>query len=123
MNTISLRYNISWTVESYAPIETYKLTYRMLQSGQSKTFPLSNTNSFNNIHPHDDPYKLTNLYNNELILHERFNDNSWSGLSEWREFIIQGNTNEYNHNFIQRVSHLIRNLQPDQYYEAKVMSR
>lgn len=95
----------------------------MVPTGQSKTFPIANPNNFNVIHPNDDPYKLTNLYNNELILSERFNDNSWNGLSDWREFIIQGSTNEYNHNYIQRVSHLIRNLQPDHYYEAKVMSR
>lgn len=84
----------------------------MLQTGQSKTYPLTNPGF--NIHG-DDLYKQYNLYNNDLDLNERYND--------WREFIIQGNVNEYNHNYIQRVSHIIRNLLPDQYYEAKVMSR
>ncbi|KAL5274714.1 LSAMP.2 family protein [Megaselia abdita] len=82
----------------------------MCPTGQSKSYPLANPGF--NIHG-DDAFNQYNIYNNDMDLNERYND--------WREFIIAAK--DYNHNLIQRAYHVIWNLLPDQYYEAKVMSK
>lgn len=42
--------------------------------------------------------------------------------NDWREFNIQA-PNEYAHHYLQSMNHMIRGLDPDHHYEAKVQAR
>lgn len=42
--------------------------------------------------------------------------------NDWREFVIQA-PNEYAHHYLQSMNHMIRGLDPDHHYEARVQAR
>lgn len=61
--------------------------------------------------------------------HRGYNTGAGSGYglqhwnkNDWREFVIQA-PNEYAHHYLQSMNHMIRGLDPDQHYEARVQAR
>lgn len=108
------RYNISWTVDSHSPIEEYKLFFRRSSDEheldnniEQQSQPLqhqSHTHS-NSIYP--------NYRNNYGNLH-------WS-RNDWRDVVLPAIP--LSHLYTQSMSYMIRGLDPDQQYEAKVQAR
>jgi Immunoglobulin I-set domain len=128
------KYNVSWSVESFAPIEEYKLYFRVISHRASDShlmdanfFQQKNKPLFGNGDPGDtyhqppdfgafDPFHTgqqgdTGGFGNHL---------AWNN-DEWRELVIQPQL--YTQRYTQGANYMLRGLEPDQQYEAKIISR
>lgn len=104
------RYNISWSVDSHSPIEEYKLFFRRLPDDHE----LDNTieqPSQPVQHSHGSHFQ--NSYRNPY-------GNHWT-RNDWRDVILPAMPPS--HLFTQSMSYMIRGLDPDQQYEAKVQAK
>lgn len=110
-------YNISWSVDSHSPIEEYKLFFRRSpdehdldnnidQQAQQQQSP-HNYGAANSVHPY------TNRGYGSL--------NHWSSRNDYRDVVLPAIPQS--HLYTQSMSYLIRNLEPDTQYEAKVQAR
>jgi hypothetical protein len=112
---LSLRYNISWTVDSHSPIEEYKLYFRR----SSEEHELDNTIEQQSqalqhqTHSHSNSLYPNNYRNNYGNLHWPRND--------WRDVVLPAMP--LSHLYTQGMSYMIRGLDPDQQYEAKVQAK
>lgn len=102
------RYNISWTVDSHTPIEEFKLSYRR-QQGHDIENNIDNTQQLH----HQSVQTYTNRgYQNTM---------HWTTRNDWRDVVLPAVPLSYQ--YTQGVSYMIRGLDPDQPYEAKVQAR
>lgn len=101
------RYNISWTVDSHTPVEEFKLFFRRLPQGHEIE---------NSIEHPQQPLQHHNgqahRYAN-VIMH-------WS-RNDWRDVVLPAVP--LSHHYTQSMSYMIRGLDPDQQYEARVQAR
>lgn len=101
------RYNISWTVDSHTPVEEFKLFFRRLPQGHDLE---------NSIEHSQQPLQHHNgqahRYGN-VIMH-------WS-RNDWRDVVLPAVP--LSHHYTQSMSYMIRGLDPDQQYEARVQAR
>ncbi|XP_049277796.1 hemicentin-1-like isoform X1 [Anopheles funestus] len=120
------KYNISWIVDSHSPIEEFKLYYRQVDGDTMQTqdgiyldtrkmhhsYAGDNMLDYNRKINSYDSYSYNNGYHN---LHHK-----WS-KTDWRDIVLPAFP--YSHHYTQGMSYLIRGLEPDQQYEARVQSR
>ncbi|XP_050086384.1 neural cell adhesion molecule 2-like [Anopheles aquasalis] len=120
------KYNISWIVDSHSPIEEYKLYYRQVDGDTLQahdgifldnrkthtTYLGDNLLDYNRKISSYDSYAYNTGYHN---LHHK-----WS-KTDWRDIVLPAFP--YSHHYTQGMSYLIRGLEPDQQYEARVQSR
>ncbi|XP_063705258.1 opioid-binding protein/cell adhesion molecule-like [Culicoides brevitarsis] len=104
------KYNISWTVDSYAPVEEYKLFFRRLPDTQTD---LDNRIEQSFEHHH----QYTGVYHTSL--HRGYNAH-WP-RNEWRDVVLPAVP--LSHLYTQSMNYVIRGLDPDQHYEARVQAR
>uniref|UniRef100_A0A1B0D940 Uncharacterized protein n=1 Tax=Phlebotomus papatasi TaxID=29031 RepID=A0A1B0D940_PHLPP len=103
------RYNISWTVDSHSPVEEFKLFFRRVPQGHEID------NSIEQSQP---------LQHQGVIYSQRGYSTGHHWLpprSEWRDVVLPAIP--LSHHFTQGKSYMIRNLDPNQQYEAKVQAR
>ncbi|XP_055678970.1 limbic system-associated membrane protein-like isoform X1 [Lutzomyia longipalpis] len=103
------RYNISWTVDSHTPVEEFKLFFRRVPQGHEID------NSIEQSQP---------LQHQGIIYSQRGGYSSghhWPPRSDWRDVVLPAIP--LSHHFTQGMSYMIRNLDPNQQYEAKVQAR
>ncbi|KAL5274436.1 LSAMP family protein [Megaselia abdita] len=117
------RYNISWTVETHSPIENYKLAFRRLPQGHEV---VGNTlDGLDGIHNQGEfGYGMNQFHHrgfNTGVVGSGYGLQHWN-KNDWREIILDA-PNEYAHHYLQSMSHLIRGLDPDHHYEARVQAR
>lgn len=100
------RYNISWTVDSHTPIEEFKLYFRRLPQGHEIDNSIDQQQSaqHHNVQSH-------RSYGN--LMH-------WS-RNDWRDVVLP--SVPLSHHYTQGMSYMIRGLDPDQQYEARVQAR
>lgn len=112
----SIRYNISWTVDSYAPVEEYKLYFRRLPETQTE---LENRIEQLQSFEHQKTYHQygSNVYHTPV--HRGYNAH-WP-RNEWRDVVLPAVP--LSHLYTQSMSYVIRGLDPDQHYEARVQAR
>uniref|UniRef100_A0A1I8JVM3 Uncharacterized protein n=1 Tax=Anopheles quadriannulatus TaxID=34691 RepID=A0A1I8JVM3_ANOQN len=120
------KYNISWIVDSHSPIEEFKLYYRQVDGDTLQahdgifldnrklhhSYAGDNMLDYNRKINSYDSYSYNNGYHN---LHHK-----WS-KTDWRDIVLPAFP--YSHHYTQGMSYLIRGLEPDQQYEARVQSR
>ncbi|XP_037947418.1 hemicentin-1-like isoform X2 [Teleopsis dalmanni] len=116
------RYNISWTVDSHTPIEEYKLSFRRLPQGHEVD---------NAIDSHSQSSSQSLMYgsHNHRISNGMVMGGSLGGYgsgmhwgrNEWRDVVLPAMP--LSHHYTQGMSYMIRGLDPDQQYEAKVQAR
>uniref|UniRef100_A0A336MRD2 CSON000185 protein n=1 Tax=Culicoides sonorensis TaxID=179676 RepID=A0A336MRD2_CULSO len=110
------RYNISWTVDSYAPVEEYKLYFRRLPES-----PTELDNRIEQLQPfeHQKNYHQygSNIYHTSI--HRSYNAH-WP-RNDWRDVVLPAVP--LSHLYTQSMSYVIRGLDPDQQYEARVQAR
>ncbi|CAO1421392.1 unnamed protein product [Diamesa tonsa] len=110
------RYNVSWTVDSHSPIEEYKLYFRrsseeqeldnnIEQQSQALQHQTQHSHGSNSLYPN-------NYRNNYGNMHWR---------NDWRDVVLPAIP--LSHLYTQSMSYMIRGLDPDQQYEAKVQAR
>ncbi|KAF4523242.1 hypothetical protein B566_EDAN006865 [Ephemera danica] len=99
-------YNISWSVNSYTPVEEFKLFFRKLPDND--TF-MGNHVGVGNSHSERHHMPVMGGYGRGGI-----------GAMEWRDVIINVQRQD---RLSQRVSYLIHGLEPGTDYEAKVQAR
>lgn len=111
----SFRYNISWTVDSHSPIEEYKLFFRRSSEEheldnniEQQSQPLQHQTHSHNLYPSNN---YRNNYGNQL---------HWS-RNDWRDVVLPAIP--LSHLYTQSMSYMIRALDPDQQYEAKVQAK
>ncbi|XP_037043839.1 uncharacterized protein LOC119079866 [Bradysia coprophila] len=108
------QYNISWTVQSFAPILEYRLFFRKQSSS-------------NEIH-----YERLTNHNNYIS--QQFHTSAHERHPEWENIVIPQMYQTYNQhsssqpyhpnlNYRHRMSYLIKNLTPASNYEARVQAR
>ncbi|EEB18285.1 limbic system-associated membrane protein precursor, putative [Pediculus humanus corporis] len=100
-------YNISWIVNSYTPIEEFKLFFRRI--------PETGNQDFMSYHQYSRKYEKrenSSLDHSHHILHNRIHD--------WNDVILPAIPSEL---FSQQMSYLIRGLEPSSQYEARVQAR
>ncbi|KAG5679680.1 hypothetical protein PVAND_009234 [Polypedilum vanderplanki] len=121
------KYNISWTVDSYAPIEEYKLYYKLLSNNPP---PLGYGNHLDIHRPQNtDSYPNHANYMDHMNIHNNQYDSfsSYSTLyrrpqnTDWTDIVLQ--PYPYTTHYTQGMSFIIRDLLPDHQYEAKVIAR
>lgn len=102
----NVRYNISWTVDSHTSIEEFKLYFRRLPQGHEIDNSIDQQQSaqHHNIQSHRN-------YGN--LMH-------WS-RNDWRDVVLP--SVPLSHHYTQGMSYMIRGLDPDQQYEARVQAR
>ncbi|XP_058824560.1 hemicentin-1-like [Topomyia yanbarensis] len=122
------RYNISWIVDSHSPIEEYKLYYRLVDGDilqnhdglymdsrkSHHTYMGGNMLEYDRKITSFDAYSYNNAYNGHNPHHK------WS-KTDWRDVVLPAFP--YSHHYTQGMSYLLRGLEPDQQYEARVQSR
>lgn len=99
-------YNISWAVNSYTPIEEFKLLFRKV--------PIHNDN-VNYQYQHSK--RPTRRQDNDTFGHS---SNQWARSDIWNDVVVPNSPTEQ---FTQQMSYLIRGLEPGTQYEAKVMAK
>ncbi|XP_053690867.1 hemicentin-1 [Sabethes cyaneus] len=123
------RYNISWIVDSHSPIEEYKLYYRLVDGDLLQnhdgvymdnrkthhTYMGGNMLEYDRKITSFDAYSYNNAYGGGHNLHHK-----WS-KTDWRDVVLPAFP--YSHHYTQGMSYLLRGLEPDQQYEARVQSR
>jgi hypothetical protein len=109
-----LRYNISWTVDSHSPIEEYKLYFRR----SSEEHELDNT-----IEQQSQPLQHQTHHGNSLYPNSYRNNygNLHWPRNDWRDVVLPAMP--LSHLYTQGMSYMIRGLDPDQQYEAKVQAK
>lgn len=100
------RYNISWTVDSLTSVEEFKLLFRRQQKGHDIDNSIEQTNQRQSIQ----------LYN-----YQGFGNSLHWPRNDWRDVVLPALPPS--HHLTQSMSYMIRGLEPDQHYEAKVQSR
>ncbi|XP_063709966.1 neural cell adhesion molecule 2-like [Culicoides brevitarsis] len=142
------KYNISWTVDSYAPIEEYRLFYKMVDDlggetnkhlvdthyfdkntgatnylgvKQSSTGFNFNALDIHDKHDYNNPYGSVGGISSSG--YSGYSSNTYGSLSrtDWRDIVLPAIP--FSHHYTQGMSYFIRGLEPDQQYEAKVQSR
>ncbi|XP_055696900.1 limbic system-associated membrane protein-like isoform X1 [Phlebotomus papatasi] len=112
------KYNISWTVDCFTPIEEYKLYYKPIFSSQDQGHQMYGPKLRSPFIPQDQPpspaYDTFNY-------HAGYGNAIHWGKNEWRDILLAA-VPQSKH-YTQGMSYVIRNLDPDQQYEAKVQSR
>lgn len=106
MRSLRDRYNISWTVDSHTPIEEFKLYFRRLPQGHE----IDNNIDQQQSAQHHSAQQHRNYGN---LMH-------WS-RNDWRDVVLP--SVPLSHHYTQGMSYLIRGLDPDQQYEARVQAR
>ncbi|XP_055384534.1 lachesin [Condylostylus longicornis] len=110
------RYNISWTVDSHSPVEEFKLFFRRLPQGHEvdntieQSQPLHLSSSSSQIYSNSNSHMHRGGYIN---MHWPRND--------WRDVVLPAVP--LSHHYTQGMSYMIRGLDPDQHYEARVQAR
>lgn len=104
------RYNISWTVDSHTPIEEFKLYFRRLPQGHDIDNSIDQQQQQPLQHTHRDTQSHRNYGN---LMH-------WS-RNDWRDVVLP--SVPLSHHYTQGMSYMIRGLDPDQQYEARVQAR
>lgn len=102
------RYNISWTVDSHTPIEEFKLYFRRLPQGHEIENSIEQTQQQLQQHHSIQSHRG---YGN--LMH-------WS-RNDWRDVVLPAVP--LSHHYTQGMSYMIRGLDPDQQYEARVQAR
>ncbi|XP_061386842.1 lachesin [Musca vetustissima] len=145
------RYNISWTVESHAPIEEYKLSFRRLQQGQEvdNSIDSHGSSSSSSSSSSLQMYGGGIIGSSDSIHNYRLGGISGSsslgsmggggmgigggygsygagnvihwGRNDWRDVVLPAIP--ISHHYTQGMSYMIRGLDPDQHYEATVQAR
>lgn len=100
------RYNISWTVDSHTPIEEFKLYFRRLPQGHDID------NSIDQQQP---------LQHHNSQSHRNFGNLMHWSRNDWRDVVLP--SVPPSHHYTQGMSYMIRGLDPDQQYEARVQAR
>lgn len=100
------RYNISWTVDSHTPIEEFKLFYRRLPQGHDID------NSIDQQQP---------LQHHSSQSHRNYGNLMHWSRNDWRDVVLP--SVPPSHHYTQGMSYLIRGLDPDVQYEARVQAR
>ncbi|CRK97731.1 CLUMA_CG011111, isoform A [Clunio marinus] len=118
------KYNISWTVDSYAPIEEYKLYYKMLthnsagfQNHLDASMDTKNVDSYPshaNYKDNSNTFDSFSSYSNGYGVYHR-------PTTDWIDLVLQ--PYPFSTHYTQGMSYTIKNLEPDQQYEAKVIAR
>ncbi|KAG4075949.1 hypothetical protein HA402_003775 [Bradysia odoriphaga] len=103
------RYNISWTVDSHTPIEEFKLFYRRLPQGHDVE------NAIEQSQPLQQQHQSVQTYTH------RGYGNSMHWRNDWRDVVLPAVP--LSHHYTQGMSYMIRGLDADQQYEAKVQAR
>ncbi|XP_029726433.1 hemicentin-1 isoform X2 [Aedes albopictus] len=126
------RYNISWVVDSHSPVEEFKLYYRLVDGDILQTHDGIYVDERKSHHPYIpgnmldydrkitsfEPYSYNNAYNGGG--HGMHRGTRWS-KTDWRDVVLPAFP--YSHHYTQGMSYLLRGLDPDQQYEARVQSR
>ncbi|KAL1457818.1 hypothetical protein WDU94_008010 [Cyamophila willieti] len=100
-------YNITWAVNSYTPIEEFKLLFRKV--------PVHNDN-VNYQYQHSK--RPTRRQDNDTFGSHL--SNQWARSDIWNDVVVPNSPTEQ---FTQQMSYLIRGLEPGTQYEAKVMAK
>ncbi|XP_017849159.1 lachesin isoform X2 [Drosophila busckii] len=120
------RYNISWVVDSHAPIEEYKLSFRKLPQGHEvvdNAIDSQGSSSSSSSSSSGATYGTSNhnrMTNNMANYGGYGNLMRW-GHNDWRDVVLPAVP--LSHHYTQGMSYLVRGLDPDQQYEATVQSR
>ncbi|XP_050438441.1 neurotrimin-like isoform X2 [Adelges cooleyi] len=101
-------YNLSWTVDSYTPIEEFKLFYKKV------LLP----NEVDTRNQYQWPKKPRNDYNDAMLGTPIYGYNSMR--NEWNDVVLPALPSEQ---FTHRMSYIIRGLEAGSEYEAKVMAK
>ncbi|XP_055605555.1 neural cell adhesion molecule 2-like [Uranotaenia lowii] len=138
------RYNISWIVDSHSPIEEYKLYYRLVDGDVLAGHEGLYMDAINRKTHHT--YMGTNMleYDRKIPAMDAYSFNGGGGggsgivgmgsgsygghnmhhkwsRTDWRDVVLPAFP--YSHHYTQGMSYLLRGLEPDQQYEARVQSR
>lgn len=105
-HSLSRRYNISWTVDSHTPIEEFKLYFRRLPQGHDID------NSIDQQQP---------LQHHTSQSHRNYGNLMHWSRNDWRDVVLP--SVPPSHHYTQGMSYMIRGLDPDQQYEARVQAR
>ncbi|XP_059218063.1 uncharacterized protein LOC106092858 isoform X2 [Stomoxys calcitrans] len=147
------RYNISWTVESHAPIEEYKLSFRRLQQGQEVDNSIDSHGSSASSMSSSSMIQMygggglggsSGLGNMGRVHNYQLGGIGGGSLSSMGSIgggygsygagnVIHWGRNDWrdvvlpaipiSHHYTQGMSYMIRGLDPDQHYEATVQAR
>lgn len=90
------------------PIEEFKLSFRRVQQHDIE----NNIDHSQTLH-----HQNVQTYTNRGYL----NTMHWSTRNDWRDVVLPAVP--LSHHYTQGMSYMIRGLDPDQHYEAKVQSR
>ncbi|KAJ6637932.1 Titin [Pseudolycoriella hygida] len=104
------RYNISWTVDSHIPIEEFKLFYRRLPQGHDAENTIEQSQ----------PLQQQQHQSVQTYSHRGYGS-SMHWRNDWRDVVLPAVP--LSHHYTQGMSYMIRGLDPDQQYEAKVQAR
>lgn len=131
----SLRYNISWAVDSHTPIEEYKLSFRKLPQGHevvdnaidsqssssSSSSSSSGMSSLSSSSSSSQMYGHNHRMGNNLANYGGYGNLMHWGHNDWRNVVLP--SVPLSHHYTQGMSYMVRGLEPDQQYEATVQSR
>lgn len=106
------RYNISWTVDSHTPIEEFKLFYRRLPQGHDVENTIEQSQP---LQQQQQQHQSVQTYTH------RGYGNSMHWRNDWRDVVLPAVP--LSHHYTQGMSYMIRGLDADQQYEAKVQAR
>ncbi|XP_037923179.1 limbic system-associated membrane protein isoform X2 [Hermetia illucens] len=109
------RYNISCTVDSHTPVEEFKLFYRRLPQGHEVDNTIEQTQSLQTLQQHP---QSVQMYGHNYRTYG--NGVHWS-RNDWRDVVLPAVP--LSHLYTQGMSYMIRGLEPDQQYEARVQAR
>jgi Immunoglobulin I-set domain len=128
------KYNVSWSVESFAPIEEHKLYLRVISHRASDShlmdanfFQQKAKSHFGNGDPGDAYHTATDFGNydpfqsGQHVETDGFGNHLTWNSNNWRELVIQPKL--YTQLYMQSGNYVLRDLEPDQQYEVKVTSR
>lgn len=102
------RYNISWTVDSHTPIEEFKLYFRRLPQGHEIENSIDQT-------------QQQLLQHHSVQSHRGYGNLMHWSRNDWRDVVLPAVP--LSHHYTQGMSYMIRGLDPDQQYEARVQAR
>ncbi|XP_055850770.1 immunoglobulin superfamily member 10 isoform X2 [Episyrphus balteatus] len=128
------RYNISWTVDSYSPVEEFKLSFRRLPQGHEVVADntIEQSNSMLQVYNGGNSGSSGNVggrfglgldigngggHNHRITSGYGIH---WS-RNDWRDVVLPAMP--LSHHYTQGMSYMIRALEPDQHYEATVQAR
>ncbi|XP_039453471.1 hemicentin-1-like [Culex pipiens pallens] len=135
------RYNISWIADSHSPIEEYKLYYRLVDGDilqghdgiymdgrkSHHTYMGGNMLDYDRKITSFDSYSYGGGVGSGGLGHSVYSSHSVHGVghkwskTDWRDVVLPAFP--YSHHYTQGMSYMLRALEPDQQYEARVQSR